>query len=410
MKRFPILSFIVILFLLAWQPILAQTKHLINPDPLTEKVFPLMAWDYVDNEKTLKDMSACGINLVAFVRPGFLDACNKYHIRGIIFDEKISGEIFSPYNSKRADPVLRNLIKKYNNHPALYGFHLRDEPQEEEFAELGKSIDLIKKLAPGKWPYVNLFPTHSFGEKYDEHLEKFATICLPTAFSYDNYSSDYKVDGGAHSIFWKNLAQVREASIKHGLPFWNIILTAPHFDYELLTDADLRLRVYGSLVYGAKGLAFYKFISASLPIFAAPDLGNFREGPLDQFGERTPTWSMLQNVNRQVQNIGPTMLKLRSDDVYHIGTIPERTHGPTNQTLVNDVPNGEFIVGDFTHQDGSKYAMIVNKSVIKSYPCRPKFNGSYKTVRLVSSWKGSLQPFTEWYWLAPGQGVLLKLD
>lgn len=29
--------------------------------------FPLMAWDYADDEKTLKKMADCGINLVAFV-------------------------------------------------------------------------------------------------------------------------------------------------------------------------------------------------------------------------------------------------------------------------------------------------------------------------------------------------------
>jgi hypothetical protein len=207
------------------------------------------------------------------------------------------------------------------------------------------------------------------------------------------------------------LAEVRKASLKHDLPFWNIVLTAPHFDYAELTQADLRLEVYGSLVYGAKGLSYYKFISASVPILDAPDLGNFRMAPIDQFGNRTTTWDALRNVNNQVQSIGSTLLKLRSDQVYHIGVVPEGNEGPTANTLVKDVPGGEFIVGDFTHQDGSRYIMVVNKSLTKSFPCNPVFNNPPKKMSLLSSWKGVLEKYpSPWYWLAPGQGVLIKLD
>ena len=99
------------------------------------------------------------------------------------------------------------------------------------------------------------------------------------------------------------------------MPLWNIILTSPHWDYREITEADLRVQIYGSLVYGVRGLAYYKFCSKELPILKAPDLGNFRSGPLDPFGERTPTWDWLRRCNREVQNLAPTFLKLRSDEV-----------------------------------------------------------------------------------------------
>jgi hypothetical protein len=389
----------------------AQNKKILNPDPRRDTVFPLMAWDHARDEKTLKDMRDCGINLVAFVPPSLLDACQKHGIRALVFDEKITGAFDAPYNSETANKYLVDLIGKVNDHPAVYGYHLKDEPGPDQFPELSKSVQLVKELAPGKWPYINLLPTMVYGDAYNSYLEQFATICKPTAFSYDNYAQDYSIDGGAKSFFWKNLLQVREASLKHGLPFWNIILTAPHFSYKELTPSDLRLQMYGSLVYGAKGLSFYKFISAPLPIFNAPDLGNFRLAPLDQFGEKNPIWYTLRNFNRQIQNIGPTLLKLRSDDVYHIGVVPENHHGANDKTLVKDIPQGEFIVGDFTHEDGSRYVMIVNKSITASFPCNPVFNIPPKNLQVVSSWTGTLEKYpTPWYWLAPGQGVLLRLD
>ena len=400
----------VAFLLLLSQSGLAQVGHLTTPSSVTDSVFPLMAWDYVNTEKVLDDMQQCGINLVAFVEPDFLDACHKYGIRGVIYDEELSGVIFSSYNSSTANPVIERLIATYNDHPALYGYHLKDEPHTEELPELAKSIELVKKLAPGKWPYVNLFPTQIFGENYESHLDQFGTICKPTAYSYDNYVEDYVVGDGQPSFFWKNLEQVRSASLKYELPFWNCILTAPHWDYSLVTDANLRIRIFASLVYGAKGLAYYKFISASLPILSAPDLGNFRGGPLDQFGERTPTWDLLRNMNRQIQNIGKALLKLRSVEVYHFGSIPEGCRGVMDHCLLKNVPYGEFVAGDFLHEDGSNWVMIVNKSLEKSHPVMPELRDGTKKIKMQSAWKGELEDFNNYFWLAPGQGVLLKLE
>ena len=379
-------------------------------DVATNAVYPLMAWDYVDDAETLKDMSDCGVTCVAFIRPNLLDACEKYHLKAIVFDEKVTGDDYGkPFDAELAEKNLPALIKKVNKHPAVMGYHLRDEPGATEFPALGRAVEIVKKLAPGKWPYINLFP--GMGADYDTYLEQFATVCKPTAYSYDNYPLGE--DGKFSYGFWANIAQVREAALKHNLPFWNIILTAPHWNYRELTQADLRLQMYGSLVYGAKGISFYKFMASSLPILKAPDLGNFRAAPLDQFGERTATWNWLRNVNHQVQNIGPTMLKLHSDDVYHIGgELPPANHRPTETNLVKSI-TGEFVVGDFTHEDGSRYVMLVNKSLTHSYRGLPEFNVAPKKLQYVSSWTGKMEtypaPFYT-YFLAPGQGVLLHLQ
>ena len=45
-----------------------------------------MAWDDVREESTIKKMAECGINSIAFVPPDFLDACQKYQVKAIVFD------------------------------------------------------------------------------------------------------------------------------------------------------------------------------------------------------------------------------------------------------------------------------------------------------------------------------------
>jgi hypothetical protein len=373
-------------------------------------LFPLMAWDYVDDERTLEAMRDCNITCVAFVRPAMLDACEKYGLKAIIFDESVAGTNWSkPYNGDNARTNLGPLIQKTINHPAVMGYHLKDEPHAAEFPELAKAVATVKELAPGKWPYINLFPGK--GDSYDKYLQDFATICKPAAFSYDRYS--LLVENEINTNFWTCLAQVRTAALKNKLPFWNIVLTSPHWGYRELTESDIRIQTWGSLVYGVKGLAYYKFISKELPILNAADLGNFRNGPLDQFGEKTPTWHWLRNMNHQIQNMAPVYLKLRSDDVYHIGsTIPDRNHGPTETNLVKSLPKGEFVVGDFTHEDGRRFVMIVNKSLTASFACAPEFNAAPKQIRYVSPITSEIKSYQypKYYFLAPGQGVLLQLD
>jgi hypothetical protein len=92
--------------------------------------------------------------------------------------------------------------------------------------------------------------------------------------------------------------------------------------------------------------------------------------------------------------------------------VPKENHGIDDKSLVKGLDSGtQFIIGDFTHQDGSRWVMIVNENLHESAFCRPKFRGDVKNVQYVSPVTGELRPFpAPWYALAPGQGVVLKLN
>jgi hypothetical protein len=396
-----------------WSPLKLALLVLLGPWLMQvhgsdRPVFPLMAWDDVYETNTLAAMRDCGITCVAFVRPDMLDACHDYNIQAIVFDESVAGTNWiRPYDGETARRNLPALINKVGKHPAVMGYHLKDEPGAHEFAELGKAVAMVKELAPGKWPYINLFPGD--GDPYDKYLEDFVQVAKPTVLSYDRYV--LVGDNEFGPVFWVNLAQVRTVALKHELPFWNIVLTAPHWGYREINETDIRMQNWGSMAYGVSGLAFYKFCSKSLDMLDAPDLGNFHNGPLDQFGEKTLTWHWLRNCNRQLQNIAPVYLKLRSDDVYHIGDIPARNHGHGDTNLVKAMPHGcSVVVGDFTHQDGTRFTLIVNKSLKSPMACVPEFYKKPAAVNYVCPVTGRIKPFpSPYYYLAPGQGVLLQL-
>src|SRR5688572_231775 len=120
--------------------------------------FPLTAWDDVRDADTIKKMAECGVNLIAFVPPKWLDACQENGVKAIVYDPRVTPAWDKPFNSKTANEVLPEIIKAHNEHPAVFGYHLKDEPDGGQFAEIAKSAELVRKLAPGKWPYVNLTP------------------------------------------------------------------------------------------------------------------------------------------------------------------------------------------------------------------------------------------------------------
>lgn len=371
------------------------------------EVFPLMAWNWArPDEAAFREMRECGLTVAGFVAPKDLEVCAAAGLKAIIADERASGYDWKNVDVAEARRRVASLAAEVGGHPAVYGVYLRDEPGADLFEGLGRVAGLVRELMPGKWPYINLFPNYASPQQlgtatYAEHVERFIATCRPTELSYDHYA--LMEDGSLRHGYWQNLEQMRGAGLRHGLPFWNIVLTVAHFRYREATAADLRFQVYSTLAYGGRGIAYFTYV--------APEVGNYRAAPIDQFGQRTPTWYALQNVNLQVARLAPTLLKLRSESVYHFGEVPELCQPPPADSRVQSVGEAPFMVGEFTHEDGGRYVLVVNKDLRGSHPCLPQWRTPPARVRLVSPHSGRLVPFGgEHQWLAPGQGALLRVE
>ncbi len=367
--------------------------------------FPIMAWNHAPGDPVvLKQMRECGLTVAGFVDAKDLDLVHAAAMKAIVNDPRVGNYDWINVDEKKARENVASLIKEVNHHPAVFGYYLRDEPPASYFAGLEKVASVVRELAPGKWPYINLFPNYANADQlalpdYPQYLDKFVEACKPPILSYDHYALNG--DGSLGGEYWRNLEQIRAAAKKASVPFWNIVLSVAHFDQREVTHADLRFQAYSTLAYGGRGISYFTYF--------APGVGNYRMAPIDQFGNRTQTWQLMQNVNQQVLRLAPMLLKLTSDDVYHFGDVPAGCGAPGEASLIT-AADGNLMAGDFTHADGSRWVMVVNRDLRRSHPCLPTFRKPPKALKILSAYTGELTSFEgEQVWLAPGQGALLSL-
>lgn len=371
-----------------------------------DEFFPIMGWNHVPNDPAvIKKIKDSGLTIAGFVTSDALDACQAAGLKAIVYEAGTSDYDWTAVDAAAARTRATELIEKVRSHPAVFGYYLRDEPPAGFFPGLKIVGDVVKEKHPGAWPYINLFPNYAHPAAlgtatYDEYVEKFIEVCQPPILSYDHYSI---FEGGVFRSkeYFQNLESIRRAALKHELPFWQIVLSLGALNFREPSAADFRFQAYTSLAYGARGLTYFTYIT--------PAVGNFRNGPIDQFGNETSTWGLMQNVNLQIGKLAPTLLKLKSDRVYHFGDVPQGSTGPDDQSLVKAI-NGPMLVGDFTHTDGTRYVMIVNKDFANSVYCAPQFREPVTAPLFISPYTGVETAFQgEQGWLAPGQGVLIKL-
>jgi len=158
-------------------------------------------------------------------------------MKAIVYDARAASYDWTKVDPTKARENVTALIKEVNDHPAVFGYYLRDEPPATMFAGLEAVASVVRELAPGKWPYINLFPNYAepwqlATKDYAEYLDKFVATCKPPVMSYDHYA--LPVGGGFGPRYFENLEQMRDAARKANVPFWNIVLATAHYNSAAL--------------------------------------------------------------------------------------------------------------------------------------------------------------------------------
>ncbi len=281
--------------------------------------------------------------------------------------------------------------------PACWGYLLADEPGAGAFPELARRAEEIRRVRPGKFGYVNLFPNYAgpamLGTtNYDEHVARFVREVKPEVLSMDHYPL-MRPEGDSRADYCENLATMRKYSLAAGIPFWNYFYSMPFNDRLDPTEAQIRWQIFTSVAYGAKGVLYFCYWT---PGKGAAGAGEFPKGGaiITAEGLKTRHYEEAKRINWELKQWGPTLMKLTSTGISRANTTnssPRANSAVRKLARVGGDPAAEFIIGSFKHENGDRAVVMVNHNY--SYTAWPtvEFDADPRTVREVSKQSGATQ-------------------
>ena len=326
-----------------------------------------------------------------------LDLCARYDLKAIVWRVWTMTEVTEK-------PEL------LPEHPALWGYHLKDEPGAGSFPGIGRTVAAIRRARPGKLAYVNLFPGHPglrlqlepgaskhLGtDTYEEHVSRFISECDVDMLSMDYYPTMTPAADGRDGYTY-NLAVMRKYSLAAGIPFWNYFNAIRFGHLTDPTEAQMRWQIYTSLAYGAKGVWYFTYWTGTYDGGLAKNPGQFMNtiGLIDLKGRRTRRWEQARRINAAVKNMGPTLMKLTSTAVTRVkasdhgfpilGKTPVEAIG--EWTVTKGTPRrvdlGEYLIGTFRHEDGREAVLINNYHYAHNAWSTLKFRADLSRIREV---------------------------
>ncbi|MBR4757114.1 MAG: beta-galactosidase [Bacteroidales bacterium] len=369
------------------------------------EVLPILAWhSFPTNEFTLErfqELSEAGFNINFSFTSSLEDA-----MKSLELGEKTGVKILFNCNDLRTRPDSTAALVK--DHPALWGYFLRDEPWCSDFPDLASWARNIEKADTVHPLYLNLYPNAidcpTIGAKdYRDYVERFIDEVSLPLLSFDHYPVK---NDGLHEEWYANLEIIRDEAMKHGLPFWAFAMCVPHWHYPMPQPEHLRLEMYTNLAYGAAGLQYFTYWTPS-----PADAFHYHDGPITNDGKRTQMYETVKALNTELQARAGVFVGSEVKDVSFTGeNIPEGTkplEGLPEGVSKLDTHGGRLLVSQLSK--GKKgFLVIVSTSIDEIVPLDISFlknarevDASGRYIRIGKS------PMT--YSMTPGKELIFRI-
>ena len=397
------------------------------PPPATEENMAILERDHytLTGVGTEGDRTAAGANLVEQ-----LDIAQKHHMKALVFNPLLNP---SSLDDPEKKAKLDALVDSVKGHPALSGYHITDEPSATTFPNWTRIVNYLKQRDPDHLAYINLFPTYANQQQlgvnltekptgplgypdnfagigannqtvefYNEHLNQYIDQIKPEIISYDHYH--FLKNGVDGQQYFLNLALIRNAALKTGIPFLNIVQACTiEPSWRLVNAEEMRWLAFTTMAYGGRGLSWFLY------------WGPVSYGGMYQEGKRMPLADFGAAINKDIAVLGPELLKLESTDVYQTAPLPIGAVAFPDNSPVK-ISEGDFVVGLFKSKDATNAFMVVNRDYKNKATAKITLNFGDKKLWIFSRTKNkwgqlqAIQSGTEIsVSLEPGDGQLYKV-
>lgn len=254
-------------------------------------------------------------------------------------------------------------VARLRSHPALWGYHLGDEPYPEDaFPPIVEKRRELRAIDPDPVYFVNMLSTTG------EFLRTYMNVVKPEILSYDYYQWWWGSDR-----YYEKLEQFRQQAVFAGVPLGSCIEVDANpgiewGDRTYLQDnrAKLRQSVYTNLAYGVR---FIEWFSARIL---------FEPGTT----QLAPWGEDVAAINHEIAHLGPELARLRSIDVFQTPPLPRDTREAPKEhwvQLIGQEDRAGLVYGMFEDEAGTDYVLVASRDLDDSQSV---------TVRLQSKWLG----------------------
>lgn len=321
-----------------------------NQDLPVAEGFPIVAWTGLDkpsdSDEGFVAMKECGINTYLWWYDTTDDLLH-------VLDNAERDGMKVIARSQELYTETETTVRRIMEHPAFFGYCLKDEPERSDFLwlhDLVKKIQAIDAVHPC---YINIYPNWCWGgiDGYlpivTEYLQK-----VPVPFLSFDFYPIMEVDGEAkiREGWYANLEDARTASRRAKIPFWAFALTSPGQDgnnvWPVAQLGHLRLQMFSNLVYGAQGFQYFTYHGICWK------------------GAKLPVYDRVKTVNQELQSLAFIFRDADVKNVWHTGAVlPERTRGLTSLPYgVKSVTSGEAgVIISQVEKEGKTFIALVNK-------------------------------------------------
>lgn len=368
--------------------------------------YPVYCWTYLPMKEAypgmVKNWADLGINhpLTPIIREdddkeavlALLDECQEYGISPILNIESISGVAI--YKTGRENDwenyrrKVRRAVKDYGGHPAAFGVFVTDEPDVGDAEASFKAARIIRDEAPEWFAYLNLLPWFDWiGERMGtDTLANYLDRCIAQSglseIGYDCYTQGWKDDTGWNDYFC-NLYEYMQLKLRSGVNYNTTLLCQNHYKYECKSQADYRWQISTAAAMGAKGIGWF------FPDGHTVSGDNYREAPINQFGDRTASFGWMSDEMRIFHHqFGELMMSLDIEGAYFTeksyGGIPV-FEGDNDLTGISS-ENENVLLSFFKDKTGTRYLAAVNTSRGENVALSFTFAGGVRPKR--KEWDG----------------------
>ncbi len=323
---------------------------------------------YARTEAHIKDLKDCGIDFVICMDNDrtTLDLFQKYGVGAIlsgILPGWWGGFGDNAGTLKDLHPLTEyeERAAKFEDHPAVWGIDIGDEPSCWDFPYYGKVLEKVEEVFPKQFAFINLHPYYAPGPRegefpvkgalgtasYEDYIDRYCKNVPSDYISYDFY---YLQPAAGPQKAYANLRIVADACRDTGRDMWITVQVNSLDPKAWVTENQLRWQAFSALAYGAQTITW-----------ACYTAGWWDNQVVDKDGNKTQQYDKLKKVNSEIHLLSKRYMKYTRKETAFVGFTPAQLK-ESKETSVNvyedDVFSGltagcPIIVGEMTARDGS---------------------------------------------------------